>query len=810
MAPKMSDAVPSETPDTLLVNKRRKTCHNNLSASLSSVTLKNGSQVMCQDTAVKEMWPKGLLPVELFTLIISFLPRSVIQNMRLVNKEFEGKVSGELFKVVVVPFKPEIYGINTNTAHFGAPVSQGSVMLQDKGMRVFQGFGRHIRKFAMSFEFDESKLEHPPLKVEQEAVISFWGIYRWPHQDYNRYTQLGKLEQTADETRTMAQALRFVASARDLGLSIDGGLGWLAGPDINSLVRERGAKLMVFGESRFVPEPYIFKAPRGAQIFGRAVVSSNVAAAMAAAESHNRYRVGEMMLRNAGYEGDDLRESVRLLLETEDMVISPCRTARHSKSHENEQTTTDGSSALGSAASDDEDVTQINAVKVEFPHRLKPNELTSAQREMLLETEWAQRAFMQSYAIAIIDNPMTFNHIDSLTIARLPARYLTLLCREDFWDSLPHLKKFSLAVIPEWREVVKLTTGWVEDNRVAPSQAIATVYQLLKEQISHRQGITTLHFEWLCGGEYAPGLFSRNQHIVAAPLVPKAMDMVNRGFPTSVLRLPYVEHLSFKNCWASPHILGQFLLSMKKAALTTLTLDSISLTAPLALNAQPQPVQPIHPHLVPNHAGQAAAAHNLMANVGVQIAQHHQGLGPGFQPAQPAPFLQLPMPPANATAIITPADWLEASVGSWAHLIDALTPGATLAKIRFTRDMGPEARGRATTRLKKLDFKSCGYVRLPLDFDQTILDPPDMPAPQPMVFQRQINEIDAYMMKPTDSTLAVIVNHMSSVEVATLENAFLLTLGWPRSPLLQEAQLDGVMKSGRGRFTGIIEAERPS
>jgi hypothetical protein len=83
-------------------------------------------------------WPAGLLPVEIFTLIINYLPRSSIQNLRLVNKEFDRKVVEVLFKVVVVPFRPEIYGITPETT----PTNdgpQGSVMLQDKGMRVFQG-----------------------------------------------------------------------------------------------------------------------------------------------------------------------------------------------------------------------------------------------------------------------------------------------------------------------------------------------------------------------------------------------------------------------------------------------------------------------------------------------------------------------------------------------------------------------------------------------------------------------------------------------------------------------------------------------
>jgi len=70
--------------------------------------------------------------------------------MRLVNKEFEKKVSEYLFRVVVVPFKPEIYGITPEPSLNQAPpvlgdeILRGSIMLQDKGMRVFQGIHQRV------------------------------------------------------------------------------------------------------------------------------------------------------------------------------------------------------------------------------------------------------------------------------------------------------------------------------------------------------------------------------------------------------------------------------------------------------------------------------------------------------------------------------------------------------------------------------------------------------------------------------------------------------------------------------------------
>lgn len=681
----------------------------------------------------------------------------------------------------------------------------------------------------MSFEFDENKLANPPQKSDQEAITSFWGIYKWPYKKYNRYAQLEGLEQTADETRTMAKALRFITSAKELGLSIDGGLGWLAGPDINHRVLERGEKPTVFGESRFVPEPKL-----GFSRNGKASRPSDPTAS----HSSNSVRAANYrMLVEAGYTGDMLMASLNMMAETEDQSTGPGPThvlpsdrfhgpvfvdgsGRGVIRLENVTVAANAEDAGPSVAADEDDediyneeslqlftATPYTGVKSKADNSppLKPNDLTSAQREMLLEIEWAQRAFMQSYAIAVIDNPFTFKNIESLTIARLPNRHLPILRREDFWDSLPRLKNISLAIIPDWRDVVKLPTSWVQDVKMVPSQSVSGVYQLLREQISHRKNITTLHFEWLCGGEAAPGLFSRNQHILAAPLVCNSMDMVNRGQEASlILTLPHVEHLSLKNCWVSPHVMHKFTLSLRKAALESLTLDSVSMTAPLALNAQPQPLtgHAANAHNLQQLGGQAAANH-LMANM-VNI---HQGLivaqNGNVVPAVPG----VAAIPVAAAVPVTVEEWLDPRLGSWSHIIDVLTPGTTLADIRYTREIGPEPAAREPIKLRKLEFKSCGYARLPLDFDQTVLEPPDVQAPQLHLIAKRINDIESHMMKPMDPTLGMIINHMSRTEVATLENAWHMTVGWSDAlaDLALEARVDGIANAGRGRFTGVIQ-----
>jgi len=725
----------------------------------------------------------------------------------------------------------------------------------------------------MSFEIDPDKLANPPVKCDQEAIVSFWGIYRWPFKTYNRYSQLEGLEQTADETRSMAKALRFISSAKELGLSIDGGLGWLAGPDVNRRVVDRGQKLSVFGQTRFLPEHKPFET------FSRMPRPVKCSASRAAQPGSMRAAF-ERMLQEAGYMGETLEPSIRMMLENEDADDTQWTArplAARSAGNENIPTRTpgmenwriitrrrgrvdpvandatfadddDAASQPTSSYSDDDDdddddddgqllpavafSCKSNKAKAETID-LKPNDLTNAQRELLLEMEWAQEAFMQSYVIAVIDNHMTFQHIEALNIARLPSRHLAILRREDFWDSLPQVKKLSLGIIPDWRKVVKEDTSWVQDTRIAPSLSIAGVYQLLIQQVSPRENIQELHFEWLCGGEYAVGLFARNQHVMAAPLVSEAVHMVNRAVQHPVLTLPNIKHLSLKNCWISPHIMLRFMGSMRKSGLQSLTLDTVSLTASIAPNAQPGPLtqagvaqNPLNPanHANPPNAQNAHIAGGLNgANMwaGLMVLPGAQlppgglpalGMPPNAQiaPAQPPP----PAAPLNNQQSFDEDSLQPPRPGSWADIIDKLTPGVTLAELRYSRDtLGPEPPFREPTAFTKLALESCGYVRLPLDFNQIVVDPPNTHVPLSASVTRRIADIDSFMMKSHDAHLGTIVNHLDAGESATLQNAWNMILEWDpssRQELLADAHADGVATAGRGRIFGLIEGPQPS
>lgn len=766
-------------------------------------------------------WPQGRLPIEIFTLIVNYLPRSSVQNMRLVNKEFEAKVSHYLFRVVVVPFRPEIYDVVPSPVAYasqGGLALQGSVKLQGKGMKVFEGFGDRISKFAMSFEFDEIKLATPPPKSDQECITTFWGMYRWPFKNYNRFTQLEGLEQAADETGTMTEALRFMGRAKELGLSIDGGLGWIAGPDTNHLVLQRAENLSVFGESIFAPEPPPTSLPSAAAMSRWGDVRYG----------HTEANLSSLkrVFQEAGYRGEALDKSLGLLLEPdqlmhnlargeipEDLSFLKWNALRHaaviqrhlatdfvpaSDVTDAANTHSDNVDADGTPLSTPPDgsSTRVCAKRARCP--LKPNDLTSSQRELLLEIEWAQRAFMQSYAIAVIDNRGAFDNIQALTVARLPSRHLPILRRPDFWNSLPQLNSLSLAIIPDWREVAKLPTSWVDDVKVRPSLAVSSVYQILDEHILTRENIKTIHLEWLCGGEEVPGLFTRNQHILPAPLVPKALDMVYRDTPSLLLSFPYVEHLSLKNCWITPHILTKLGLSLRSSAIKSLTLNSVSLTAPIPVNS--------HPEVSDGGFLRPAPARTLLA----QAIRHNHLMN--IQAGIPLQHNQAPHLASDPDENQVP-DWLvNPRVGSWASIISTLTPGNSLAEMVYARGVGQKPLARSPSNLTRLKFESCGYVRILLDFDQSMLDwavhDPDLSTQ----CTQRVQNIEPFMMDSGDDALGIIVNHIDKREAETLEEAFHMTLGWDesRSTLLAECRQDGIQHPGNGRFTGIIDGGRSS
>ena len=147
-------------------------------------------------------WPKDSIPMEVFLNIAAYLPRDALQSLRLINREFEKKTSCSVFRNVVVPFGPQIWDlmvhdgsvpgvdivdikgkgkargkihkvshdmIYPNSFYPEVPVEK-DVTVHD-GMKVFQAWGRHIRKFAMAFDAEEGKLARS-LNAKPQVIVT--------------------------------------------------------------------------------------------------------------------------------------------------------------------------------------------------------------------------------------------------------------------------------------------------------------------------------------------------------------------------------------------------------------------------------------------------------------------------------------------------------------------------------------------------------------------------------------------------------------------------------------------------------------
>ncbi|EON96119.1 putative f-box domain-containing protein [Phaeoacremonium minimum UCRPA7] len=548
-------------------------------------------------------WPSNCIPHEIYNLIADYLSRSDIQNLRLVNREFDHNLSSRYFNNVVVTFRPEfsaLYGsldsglgvmidsqqgalagqidhnVAENSPRAGSdsastlsrngspsktnelPTTRKSVM--SDGFRVFQQFGPEtIKKFALALELNELDLAYPPVKLSQEIVKAPWGLYRWPIKEYPRYSKLEGLEKLADETQYMKEAFRWLTSVNEIGISCDAGLGYLRGPDKNHLYQP--LSLSVFKPTNYHQDE-----------------NDHHCSAEEADGRSMSLIILKQMAMNAGYDDNEWHWAVLRLLEDEGRNVRwvEQRNANGDKiatavpRYPVDQTTTKQEilniieSLINSpeinnpreVVEENMDVAVFNddlpGVRVhartiyrrlshppplsipELPATksigLVPSNLTPAQAEMLLELDWAHRALMQSYVIAVMDNKDAFLNLTTLTVARISGSHIEFLCKDEFWDALTSVTNFSIGVIPEWRSIKKSDTG-IEQRHENPLDTYAHAFKLLHEYVGKRENIKSLHFEWICGGEFAMGISQRDRYILPAPVLQNAVQQLQMMGP---------------------------------------------------------------------------------------------------------------------------------------------------------------------------------------------------------------------------------------------------------------------------------------
>ncbi|KHO00929.1 F-box domain containing protein [Metarhizium album ARSEF 1941] len=775
------------------------------------------------------------LPVEIIEIITSHLTRAEVRNLRLVCRAFEAKVSPQYFRNVVVPFRSELYGALVRDEHGSMRHSTSSLF--SNGMYMFKSFGPHILRFALSLELDEDSLAYPPVKPLQEAVPAFWGIYRWPPANYRRYTDLEGLEQTADETEGMRAALACLTKVQNIGLCCDAGLGFLLGPD--KAARNAHIHHPVFATVDWR------RHQRSAQSVHQPAITVADFNDLARDQHKSMFpNLGAFrnatLERDAGYCGPQVQEAVRIMLETGNNSLDNINFDERSASP---APNLDPAGAPGHAD-------LFDSPRDEADSPLIPVNLTRAQKEMLLELEWAHRAMIQSYVLGLIDNAYDgcFQHVTTFTIAKIPTSHVHLFCRDDFWGSIPSLRNVSIGVIADWRRVNVSTPEFVEDTRISPVESVGKVFTLLSDHVAKCRNIESLHFEWICGGEFAPSSYQRNSYILPAPIVNQPDVMISpravRRDRSSLLRLPHVKHLSLKNCWSSPHVflqaVRQFaLLSLEKLELESVSLSGPPTTVPEAMAAHLPVPLPAPALALAGVAPAAAFAVSALQDNDQDLADLQDALPPGLLltlpplyplPPQPQHF-NVPGNPPSHDVHDAPIDWLrQPDLLTWTGFIDHFSPSvkirqllaekadhhtvstALVEKIVAASEYIPDfalLRGHERRyRLKCLAFKSCGYVSVDTPYLKTREIISDLHHGR-TVFHGSNHRIMTWMQSSKDKLLAEITQCMKEQEEAMLVHAFGMTMGWKdvySAWCINDAKRDGVQRPGSGRFSGLLEA----
>ena len=446
---------------------------------------------------------------------------------------------------------------------------------------------------------------------------------------------------------------------------------------------------------------------------------------------------------------------------------------------------------------------------------IKPNSLTPSQLEYLLEMGWAQSAFLHSWMLAVIDNTATFSNVHTCTLARLSSGFLPVINRADLWDALPDLQTLTINVSPDWRLLEKRPSA-VLDYMIFPSEAARKYYDLLK-RVLRKQTIKNLSIGYIGGGEHAEGFFARNQHILPAPI------MGNDSSRT--LSFTFIRSLTFSNCWFMPDVLIDLVKNLKSCV--ELKFLSVSLVAqggyPDALQANGiGNWEATDAQLAQSYQAttkQDGEGYGLPAGIGVPQLHH-----PGFWFLQPAQYNGIPQDlDSNAQLQIltqpfrvphtepTPPDdlwtnpeWLRVGIprGTWAYVLERVSPGPSIAQTRHIRDAGPEPRARNPSLPRRMFFESCGYVKLPFQ----VFSPPYL-----FIKYRHypdstgyFSETAQHMLSTRDDFLGEVIPKIHPKEEKLLRYVFGMEFGW-RSAKQFEPREDQRTFGGTGRFTGVLD-----
>ncbi|OTB15605.1 hypothetical protein K445DRAFT_11843 [Daldinia sp. EC12] len=693
-------------------------------------------------------WPSDRLPVEIFTHIAKFLPdRSDLKNLRLVNKEFNKKLHDHFFERIVINVNLKLnalFNIPRPGLDDYIPANITEYLMRSDS---FRSISPQVRRIGLALELSEQELASPEDDGHEAIEVREWGIFRWPATIERRAkTRIARLTQSLESARGVSYILANTKEVREIALSCDGCLGYLQGPDLNPY--QPPGPPPVFGDPNVVPNTVRttmdLSLPSLKVTFDRPYKLELMEAKLAAIGVH-RNVIPLEILRLIRFEKTNMDGFTR-----EDRWRAPLPRSRYG------------------------DI-QVTRGPRDYDYRLQPDQLTETQARLLFHYITTHQALIQAFLLSVVDNSSSYTRLTKVNIARIPSLHIDLLCRDDFWSGLPSVEEVSLGVVPDWREVIEENAYTITTRQVYPTTALPKVFRLLEDYIGVQSQIKKLHFEWLCGGEFAAGWLQREKHILPAPFLRKHRLVIHSGVD-NLLILPHIQHLSLKNCWFAPNVFYRIIHTMSKDfSLETLDLESVSLTGP-----------PIFRGDMPD-----------VDDPGYETWPM------GVWPSETSPvpgLLQEPLPL------------------SWSHVIDMLTPGETIRERVFAEKfpLDPPLRIKKELGLRKITFKSCGYVMIP---DKRFVSkrrflglyyPLSLSQTVDQMTQRYVErwrELAGCMQVNTDRHLGYIFPLLNPREDYALQKVHGLRPGWYGTyawHLFRAAQEDGIPGAGVGRFSGTI------
>lgn len=473
------------------------------------------------------------------------------------------------------------------------------------------------------------------------------------------------------------------------------------------------------------------------------------------------------------------------------------------------------------------------------PGYIIPNALSQAQKEWLMETAWAQDAFLSSYLLSVADNSLAFEQVQTLTLAPFSSRHLAKLHRNDFWSALPRLKALEIIVLPDWRDVCRNYAGETVTPNVRPSEGADALFCLLNKTLRQKTSLAELKVGWASGGEHAEGFHARDNHLLPAPIVAKEDCLSPPDHGLKLLSMPKLTKLVLVNCWVTPNALTAFTTNhlQSQYSLSDMIFDSVSLTAHPKYPAQNQGAHatthpqgpPVATHLQGPGLSQPTFQHGwslrsvpMPATLSYQQQQQHS-LYAGNHAAASHPFNHAysPVPPnlqvQQVKESYRPRD------GSWPNIFSVLGSACS----RSSKD-----------KRLRLTMLSCGYARFPhAAFSQSCLDEvvqeqgafhgSRAPGPDsdPWLSKRR-DAVGEYVLQSSDPLLGYIFSLMKPSELSVLEADWGLERGWPKPHVVgggyddddgwgrwgwrtaEGKEYDGHRIGGMGRFSGRITLPR--